>query len=102
MDLDFAKTGGLIPAVIQDHGSGRVLMVGFMSEEAFSKTVESGYAVFYSRSRDKLWMKGGLRPPSGREVDPDRLRPGLRAAAGGSARPRRVPRRLRELLLPHA
>ena len=58
MDLDFAKTGGLIPAVIQDHGSGRVLMVGFMNAEAFARTVESGYAVFYSRSRDKLWMKG--------------------------------------------
>ena len=58
MDLDFAKTGGLIPAVIQDHRSGRVLMVGFMNDEAFAKTLESGYAVFYSRSRDKLWMKG--------------------------------------------
>jgi len=58
MDLDFAKTGGLIPAVIQDHRSGRVLMVGFMNDVAFAKTVESGYAVFYSRSRDKLWMKG--------------------------------------------
>jgi len=54
MDLDFAKTGGLIPAVIQDHRSGRVLMVGFMNDVAFAKTVESGYAVFYSRSRDKL------------------------------------------------
>ena len=58
MDLDFAKTGGLIPAVIQDHRSGRVLMVGFMNDEAFARTVETGYAVFYSRSRDKLWMKG--------------------------------------------
>jgi phosphoribosyl-AMP cyclohydrolase len=58
MDLDFAKTGGLIPAVIQDFKSGRVLMVGFMNEESFAKTVETGCAVFYSRSRNKLWMKG--------------------------------------------
>ena len=58
MNLDFSKLGGLLPAVIQDAASGRVLMVGFMNEEAFHRTVESGYATFYSRSRDKLWMKG--------------------------------------------
>lgn len=58
MQLDFAKLDGLIPAVIQDHASGRVLMTGFMNEEAFRKTVETGYAVFYSRSRRKLWLKG--------------------------------------------
>ncbi len=58
MDLDFTKLGGLIPAVIQDAGSGRVLMVGFMNEEAFRKTVETGFATFYSRSRQKLWLKG--------------------------------------------
>ena len=45
-------------AVIQDHASGRVLMVGFMNEEAFRKTVETGFATFYSRSRHKLWLKG--------------------------------------------
>ncbi len=58
MDLDYSKLDGLIPAVIQDHGSGRVLMVGFMNEEAFRRTVETGYATFYSRSRAKLWLKG--------------------------------------------
>lgn len=58
MDLDFQKSGGLVTAVIQDHASGRVLMVGFMNEEAFRKTVETGYATFYSRSRRKLWLKG--------------------------------------------
>jgi phosphoribosyl-AMP cyclohydrolase len=58
MKLDYTKLDGLIPAVIQDHASGRVLMVGFMNEEAFAKTVESGYATFFSRSRNKLWMKG--------------------------------------------
>jgi phosphoribosyl-AMP cyclohydrolase len=58
MDLDFGKLGGLVPAVIQHHATGRVLMVGFMNEEAFRKTVESGYATFFSRSRGKLWLKG--------------------------------------------
>src|SRR6185369_3102045 len=58
MDLDFKKMDGLITAVIQDHLSGRVLMVGFMNEEAFRKTVETGYATFFSRSRNKLWLKG--------------------------------------------
>lgn len=58
MDLDFNKLGGLIPAVVQDHATGRVLMVGFMNEEAFRLTVETGFATFYSRSRNKLWLKG--------------------------------------------
>jgi phosphoribosyl-AMP cyclohydrolase len=58
MDLDFKKLDGLVAAVIQDYASGRVLMVGFMNEEAFRKTVETGYATFFSRSRNKLWLKG--------------------------------------------
>jgi phosphoribosyl-AMP cyclohydrolase len=58
MDLDFNKSDGLITAVIQDHSTGRVLMVGFMNQEAFRKTVETGFATFYSRSRQKLWLKG--------------------------------------------
>jgi phosphoribosyl-AMP cyclohydrolase len=58
MKLDFEKLGGLIPAVIQDHATGRVLMVGFMNDEAFQKTVETGFATFFSRTRNKLWMKG--------------------------------------------
>ncbi|MBS1855450.1 MAG: phosphoribosyl-AMP cyclohydrolase [Acidobacteria bacterium] len=58
MNLDFAKSDGLVTAVIQDHLSGRVLMVGYMNEEAFQKTVETGFATFYSRSRRKLWLKG--------------------------------------------
>jgi phosphoribosyl-AMP cyclohydrolase len=58
MQLDFSKLDGLLPAVIQDHQSGRVLMVGFMNDEAFRKTVETGYATFFSRSRNKLWLKG--------------------------------------------
>jgi phosphoribosyl-AMP cyclohydrolase len=58
MNLDFQKSDGLVTAVIQDHASGRVLMVGFMNEEAFRHTVETGFATFYSRSRRKLWLKG--------------------------------------------
>jgi len=58
MDLDFEKMGGLVPAIIQDCASGRVLMAGFMNQEAFRKTVETGFATFFSRSRNKLWTKG--------------------------------------------
>jgi len=58
MILDFQKSDGLVTAVIQDHATGRVLMVGYMNEEAFRKTVETGFATFYSRSRQKLWLKG--------------------------------------------
>ena len=58
MNLDFHKSDGLIPAVIQDYRSGRVLMVGYMNDEAFRQTVETGFATFYSRSRRKLWRKG--------------------------------------------
>jgi phosphoribosyl-AMP cyclohydrolase len=54
----FAKLNGLIPAVIQDSASHEVLMVGFMNQEALDRTVESGFATFFSRTRDKLWMKG--------------------------------------------
>jgi len=58
MNLDFDKLDGLVPAVIQDYATGRVLMVGFMNQEAFRRTVETGFATFFSRSRNKLWLKG--------------------------------------------
>ncbi len=58
MELDFSKLDGLIPAVIQDASSGRVLMVGFMNEDAWKKTLETGFATFHSRTRNKLWLKG--------------------------------------------
>ena len=58
MDLNFQKSDGLVTAVIQDHLTGRVLMVGYMNEEAFRKTVETGFVTFYSRSLRKLWLKG--------------------------------------------
>ena len=56
MALNFRD--GLIPAIIQDHHTGKVLMLGFMNEESFNKTLESGYVTFFSRSRQKLWTKG--------------------------------------------
>jgi phosphoribosyl-AMP cyclohydrolase len=58
MKLDFEKSGGLVTAVVQDSGTGRVLMVGYMNEEAFRKTVDTGSVTFFSRSRGKLWTKG--------------------------------------------
>jgi phosphoribosyl-ATP pyrophosphohydrolase/phosphoribosyl-AMP cyclohydrolase len=56
--MDFSKLDGLVAAVIQDADSGEVLMVGFMNEEALARTRETGFATFYSRTRQKLWMKG--------------------------------------------
>ncbi len=56
--MDFSKLDGLIPAVVQDDGTGDVLMVGFMNQEALQKTRESGFATFFSRSRGALWTKG--------------------------------------------
>ncbi len=56
--MDYSKLDGLIPAVIQDAESAEVLMVGFMNEEALAITRRSGYATFFSRTRNKLWTKG--------------------------------------------
>lgn len=56
--MDFSKLDGLIPAVIQDDTSLDVLMVGFMNEEALARTRASGYATFFSRTRNTLWIKG--------------------------------------------
>ena len=56
--MNFAKLGGLIPAVIQDDESNEVLMVGFMNPEALDRTTASGFATFFSRTRNTLWMKG--------------------------------------------
>jgi phosphoribosyl-AMP cyclohydrolase len=58
MTMDFSKLNGLIPAVIQDQRSGEVLMVGFMNQAALDRTIESGFATFFSRSRNTLWTKG--------------------------------------------
>jgi phosphoribosyl-ATP pyrophosphohydrolase/phosphoribosyl-AMP cyclohydrolase len=58
MKIDFEKMQGLIPAVVQDARSLEVLMVGFMNQDAYDKTLETGYVTFYSRTRNKLWTKG--------------------------------------------
>ena len=58
LELDFDKQNGLITAVVQDARSHRVLMVGYMNQEAFDKTLETGHVTFFSRSRQKLWTKG--------------------------------------------
>jgi phosphoribosyl-ATP pyrophosphohydrolase/phosphoribosyl-AMP cyclohydrolase len=58
MRMDFSKLDGLIPAVVQDDQSNEVLMVGFMNEEALERTKSSGFATFFSRTRNTLWMKG--------------------------------------------
>lgn len=57
-DLDFEKGNGLIPVVIQDFNTLKVLMVGFMNSEAYQKTVDEGKVTFFSRSRNRLWTKG--------------------------------------------
>ena len=56
--LDFDKQNGLITAVVQDASTHRVLMVGYMNREAFDKTIATGHVTFFSRSRQKLWIKG--------------------------------------------
>ena len=56
--MDFSKLDGLVPAVIQDAESAEVLMVGFMNEEALALTEQTGFATFFSRTRNKLWTKG--------------------------------------------
>ncbi len=56
--MDYSKLNGLIPAVIQDAETSEVLMVGFMNDEALARTRDTGFATFFSRTRNALWMKG--------------------------------------------
>lgn len=58
MNLDFDKVGGLIPAIIQDNETNKVLMLGYMNQEALDKTKELGKVTFYSRTKQRLWTKG--------------------------------------------
>jgi phosphoribosyl-AMP cyclohydrolase len=58
MKIDFDKMGGLVPAVAQDYETNEVLMVAFMNEESFKRTLETGKACYWSRERKKLWTKG--------------------------------------------
>jgi phosphoribosyl-AMP cyclohydrolase len=57
-DLDFDKMQGILPAILQDSESGEVLMLGFMNREALAKTLRTGHATFFSRTRNQLWTKG--------------------------------------------
>ncbi len=56
--IDFGKMEGLVPGIVQDARTGQVLMVGFLNEVSYKKTLETGYVTFWSRTRQKLWMKG--------------------------------------------
>lgn len=58
MNIDFDKMGGLVPAIVQDSVTRRVLMLGFMNQEAYNKTMETGKVTFWSRTRNCLWTKG--------------------------------------------
>ena len=58
MELDFEKMNGLIPAIIQDNYTQKVMMLGFMNKEAYEKTMETGKVTFFSRTKNRLWTKG--------------------------------------------
>jgi phosphoribosyl-ATP pyrophosphohydrolase/phosphoribosyl-AMP cyclohydrolase len=58
VSIDFDKMQGLAPAIVQDAATGEVLMLGFMNRDAWQATLDSGFVTFYSRTRNKLWMKG--------------------------------------------
>ena len=57
-ELDYTKLNGLVPAIIQDYTTNKVLMLGFMNEEALAKTEETGKVTFFSRTKNRLWTKG--------------------------------------------
>jgi phosphoribosyl-AMP cyclohydrolase len=56
--IDFAKMDGLVPGIVQDDATGQVLMLGFLNPTSYAKTLETGFVTFWSRTRQKLWMKG--------------------------------------------
>lgn len=58
MNIDFQKMGGLVPAIIQDEATSKVLMLGYMNQEALTQTQESGKVTFFSRTKNRLWTKG--------------------------------------------
>jgi len=58
INIDFAKMDGLVPGIVQDASSGQILMLGFLNEVSYAKSLESGFVTFWSRTRSKLWMKG--------------------------------------------
>jgi phosphoribosyl-AMP cyclohydrolase len=58
IEIDFKKMQGLVPAIVQNAGTDEILMLGFMNEDAFDRTLTSGYVTFFSRTRNQLWTKG--------------------------------------------
>ncbi len=58
IDIDFEKMQGLAPAIVQDAEDGQVLMLGFMNRESYEATLRTGFVTFFSRTRQKMWMKG--------------------------------------------
>jgi phosphoribosyl-AMP cyclohydrolase len=58
VEIDFDKMDGLTPAIVQDAGTGEVLMLGFMNRAAYDQTLRTGYVTFFSRTRNQLWTKG--------------------------------------------
>ena len=56
--IDFEKMDGLVPGVVQDNATGEILMLGFLNPTRYAKSLESGFVTFWSRTRQKLWMKG--------------------------------------------
>jgi phosphoribosyl-AMP cyclohydrolase len=99
--LDFKKSDGLVPAIVQDDETGEVLMLAYMNEEAWKKTLASGKAHYWSRSRQKLWLKGGtsghIQEIQAIYVDCDLDTVVLKVGSPGWRS--RLPRRISELLL---
>ena len=58
LQIDFAKMGGLVPGIVQNAATGEILMLGFLNQLSYQKSLESGFVTFWSRTRNKLWMKG--------------------------------------------
>ncbi len=58
VQIDFGKMDGLVPGMVQDAHTGEILMLGFLNETSYQKSLESGFVTFWSRTRQKLWMKG--------------------------------------------
>jgi len=89
---DFAKGGGLVPAIAQEACSGEVLMLAYMNEEAYDKTLATGEVHYYSRSRQEIWHKGAtsghVQKVVAVRID---LRRRHRPRAGGAGRRRRLP-----------
>jgi phosphoribosyl-AMP cyclohydrolase len=93
--MELKYQDGLIPAIVQDPRTGKVLMLGYMNDDAYRKTVETGYVTFFSRSRQTLWTKGET---SGHRLSVREVR--VDFDRGRIERLRVLPRRLRKLFLP--